>query len=215
MGREAGRPSGDRVVKIEKTFEIKRPRGDVWDKLNDVRFVAECLPGASIVGELGENRYKGKMSVKVGPMAANFNGEIAIESHREDWNCVVSGKGADSGSGSRASGSMRYSLADGSSPASTRVDIVSDINLAGPLAQFGKGPIVQEIANRITAAFAANFESRLTAEAPESGAAAASPAASTPPPQQSLDAGGLLWAVLRDRLRSFIRGLLGRSSTRS
>lgn len=199
-------------MKIEKSFEIKQPRGHVWDRLNDVRFVAECLPGASIVSELGENRYKGKMSVKVGPMAAAFTGDIAVDSHRENWSCVVSGKGADSGSGSRASGSMTYSLADGSSPASTRVDIVSDINLAGPLAQFSKGPIVQEIANRITAAFVANFESRLAAGAPASDAAAASPATSTPPQQQSLDAGGLLWAVLRDRLRSFFRGLFGRSS---
>jgi carbon monoxide dehydrogenase subunit G len=36
-------------VKIEKSFEIRQPRGHVWDKLNDVEFVAECLPGASIV----------------------------------------------------------------------------------------------------------------------------------------------------------------------
>ena len=199
-------------MKIEKTFEIKQPREHVWDRMNDVRFVAECLPGASIVSELGENRYKGKMSVKVGPMAATFSGDIAIDSHRENWSCVVSGKGADSGSGSRASGSMSYSLADGSSPATTRVDVVSDINLAGPLAQFSKGAIVQEIANRITAAFIANFESKLTATTPGSGEMApASPAASASPKQQPLDAGGLLWGVLRDRLRSFFRGLFGKS----
>lgn len=200
-------------MKIEKSFEIKQPRERVWDKLNDVRFVAECLPGASIVDELGDNRYKGRMSVKVGPMAAAFNGEIALESHRDRWSGTVSGKGADAGSGSRASGSMSYSLSDGSSPATTKVDIVSDINLAGPLAQFSKGPIVQEIANRITAAFVANFESKLAVTAGGPDVAAASPAA--PQPQQSLDAGGLLWAVLRDRLRSFFRGLFGRSSARS
>ena len=199
-------------MKIERIIEIKQPRELVWDKLNDVRFVAECLPGASIVNDLGDNRYKGKMSVKVGPMAATFNGEIGIESHRETWSCVVSGKGADSGSGSRASGSMSYSLADGGSPSTTRVDIVSDINLAGPLAQFSKGPIVLEIANRITAAFVANFESRLMALAPGADAAVVSPAASALPQQQQLDAGGLLWAVLRDRLRSLFQSLFGRSS---
>ena len=198
-------------MKIEKSFEIKQPRDHVWDRLNDVHFVAECLPGASIVGELGDNRYKGKMSVKVGPMAATFSGDIAIESDRENWSCVVSGKGADSGSGSRASGSMTYSLADGSASATTKVNIVSDINLAGPLAQFSKGPIVQEIANRITAAFVANFESRLSTAAAGFETAAASPAAATPLQQHSLDAGGLLWAILRDRLRSILRGLFGKS----
>lgn len=202
-------------MKIEKTFEIKQPRGQVWDRMNDVRFVAECLPGASIVSELGENRYKGKMSVKVGPMAATFTGDVVIDSHRENWSCVVSGKGADSGSGSRASGSMTYSLADGRTAAATRVDIVSDINLAGPLAQFSKGPIVQEIANRITAAFVANFESRLSGSPGSGDTAVASATASASPQQQPLDAGGLLWAVLRDRLRSLFRGLFGNSSARS
>jgi carbon monoxide dehydrogenase subunit G len=153
------------------------------------------------------------MSVKVGPMAATFNGEIAIDSHRENWSGAVSAKGADSGSGSRASGSMRYSLGKGSSPATTRVDIASDINLAGPLAQFSKGPIVQEIANRITAAFVANFESRLAATSGGPDTAAAWPPA--PQRQQSLNAGGLLWAVLRDRLRSFFRRLFGWSSAQS
>jgi carbon monoxide dehydrogenase subunit G len=198
-------------MKIEKSFELKYPREQVWSKLNDVRFVAECLPGASIVGDLGENRYKGRMSVKVGPMAAAFNGEITIDSRKQDWTAVVSGKGADSGSSSRASGSMTYVLAEGTSPAATRVDIVSDINLAGPLAQFSKGAIVQDIANRITAAFVTNFESRL-AEQSSSGAAN-DPA----PPRQneSLDAGGLLWVVLRERLRTLFRGLFGRSSAGS
>jgi uncharacterized protein len=199
-------------MKIEKTFTIKQPRAHVWDRLNDVRFVADCLPGASIVGELGDNRYKGKMSVRVGPMAATFNGEISIDSQREQWRGVVSGKGADAGSGSRASGSLSYWLADDGSPATTRVETVSDVNLAGPLAQFSKGPIVQEIANRITTAFVSNFESRMTPPAAAEDAATAPPSTSVPPQQQSLDAGALLWAVLRSRMTSFFRKLFGRSS---
>jgi carbon monoxide dehydrogenase subunit G len=199
-------------MKVEKSFELKHPRDFVWSKLNDVPFVAECLPGASIVGDLGGNRYKGRMSVKVGPMAAAFSGEIAIESRKDEWTGVVSGKGADSGSSSRASGSMTYSLTEGAVPGVTRVDIVSDINLAGPLAQFSKGPIVQEIANRITAAFVANFESRLAAASASMDAGVVSPPAQT---AQSLDAGHLLWSMLRERVRAFFRGLFGRASAGS
>ena len=128
-------------MKIEKTFDLPHPRELVWSKLNDVHFVAQCLPGASIVEDRGNNNYKGRMAVKVGPMAASFDGDIAIDSRRDDWTAVVSGKGSDTRSSSRASGSMTYKLADGASPGSTRVEVVSDINLAGPLAQFGKGGI--------------------------------------------------------------------------
>ncbi len=201
-------------MRIEKSFQIKAPREHVWTMLNDVRLVAECLPGAAIIGELGDNRYKGRMSVKVGPMAAAFNGEIGIDSRKQDWTGVVSGKGADSGSSSRASGAMTYTLADGSTPASTRVDIVSEVNLAGPLAQFSKGQIVQEIANRITAAFVANFEARIALPAGQvdrPALTASAPPASPPhQPASQLDAGGLLWAVLRERVRAFFRRLLGR-----
>jgi hypothetical protein len=146
-------------------------------------------------------------------MAASFLGDIEIKGEPDNWRAVVSGKGADSGSGSRASGSMTYSLASGASAASTRVDIVSDINLAGALAQFSKGPIVQEIANRITAAFVANFESKLAAASPAPELASSSAPVVQEP--QSFDAGGLIWAVMRDRFREFFRGLFGRSSARS
>ena len=201
-------------MKLEKTFEIASPRHRVWNKFNDVHFIAECLPGAAIVGDLGDNRYKGRMSVKVGPMAAAFEGEVSVESRAQDWTGVVSGKGADAGSSSRATGTMTYVLADGATAGATRVDIVSHINLAGPLAQFGKGPIVQEIANRITTAFVANFEARLAASP---AASVDANAASSAPPQaaQPLDAGSLLISVLRARLHAFFRGLFGRSAAGS
>src|SRR5690606_4845620 len=133
------------------------PRDVVWRGMNDVHVVAQCLPGASIVEDIGDNRYKGRMLVKVGPMAATFDGQIAIESRPQEWTAVVSGRGADTRSSSRASGSMTYRLADGTTPGATRVDVVSNINLAGPLAQFGKSSVIQEVANRITAEFMRNF----------------------------------------------------------
>jgi carbon monoxide dehydrogenase subunit G len=187
-------------MKIEKSFELNHPREFVWDKMNDVYLVAQCLPGASIVEQLDGDRYKGRMSVKVGPMAAAFDGEIAIESRPADWTAVVSGKGADSRSSSRASGSMTYRLTGGV-PGATRVEVVSDINLAGSLAQFGKGAIMQEIANRITAEFVRNFEQALSAVP----GIASAEAGASPPPAQSLDAGNLLWSVLRDRFFALFR----------
>jgi uncharacterized protein len=187
-------------MKIEKSFDLNHARKFVWDRMNDVYFVADCLPGASIVEKLGDNSYKGRMSVKVGPMAAAFDGEITIESRPQDWTAIVSGKGADTRSSSRASGGMTYRLADGSAPGSTRVEVVSDINLAGPLAQFGKGAIIQEVANRITAEFVKNFELALSAApaVPQAASAVARP-------PRSLDAGNLLWSVLRARFFALFR----------
>jgi carbon-monoxide dehydrogenase small subunit len=148
------------------------------------------------------------MSVKVGPMAANFDGEIAIETQPQQWTGFVSGQGADARSSSRATGSLTYRLGE-RAPEGTDVSIVADFNLAGALAQFGKGPIIQEVANRITAAFVQNFEAKLAAVPAASGGAAASAAPAQP---NTLNAGGLFWSILRDRIVAFLRGLIPGSS---
>jgi uncharacterized protein len=188
-------------MKIEKNFQLQHPREFVWSRMNDVHFVAQCLPGASIVEDLGEHRYKGRLSVKVGPMAAAFDGEVTIESQPLEWTAVVSGKGADARSSSRATGAMTYRLTEGSSPGATRVDVASDINLAGPLAQFGKGAVMQEVANRITAEFVRNFEQALSAAPGEAQARAVDSTV----PSQPLDAGNLLWSIIRERFLALFR----------
>jgi carbon monoxide dehydrogenase subunit G len=188
-------------MKIEKNFQLQHPREFVWSRMNDVHFVAQCLPGALIVEDLGEHRYKGRLSVKVGPMAASFDGEVCIESRPQEWTAVVSGKGADVRSSSRATGAMTYRLTEGISPGATRVDVASDINLAGPLAQFSKGAVMQEVANRITAEFVRNFEQALCAAPGEAQPGAAVSAA----PNQPLDAGNLLWSIIRERFLALFR----------
>lgn len=190
-------------MKFERSFELAYPPELVWTKMNDVHFVAQCLPGASIIEELGENRYKGRMSVKVGPMVAAFTGDVAIDSRPAEWTAVVSGKGADARSSSRASGSMTYKLSRGRAPDATEVDVVSEIVLAGALAQFGKSAIIQDIANRITDEFLKNFKEGL---APAHASASAGPPTQAP---QSLDAAGLLWSSLKRWVRNLIRKLFG------
>jgi carbon-monoxide dehydrogenase small subunit len=209
-------------MKIEKSFDIDRQLEAVWDAFGDVHFVAACLPGASITEDLGGGNYKGKFALKLGPMAASFGGDVAIARKREEWTAIVSGKGADQRSGSRASGSMTYRLSSGEGGAATRVDVVSEINLAGALAQFGKAGVIQEVALRLTNEFVRNFEAKLEAAAPvgsgsdaPSGVSSASAGASnnsdaTQTPE-ALDAGNLLWAILRDKIVGLFKRLMGKT----
>src|SRR3954453_19090223 len=53
------------AMKIEKSFQISRPRETVWDAFADVRLVADCLPGASITEDLGGGNYKGNFAIKL------------------------------------------------------------------------------------------------------------------------------------------------------
>lgn len=189
-------------MKIAKNFDLSYPRDVVWQRMCDVNLVAQCLPGASIVDDLGDDRYKGKFSVKVGPMAASFLGDVSIQRNVAEWTAAVTGKGTDARSGSRATGGMTYRLAALDSNR-TQVDVECEFNLAGALAQFGKTAIIQEIANRITSEFVRNFEISLSA------AADAAPASESPPTARDLDVGSLFWSIARDRVTTYFRRLFG------
>ena len=62
-------------VKIEKTFPLAAPPAAAWALLQDIRAVAECMPGARITEQIDATHYKGQVSVKLGPAAAQFAGE--------------------------------------------------------------------------------------------------------------------------------------------
>jgi uncharacterized protein len=208
-------------MEINKSFELTYAPELVWDALADVHLVAECLPGASIIGDLGQDRYKGRFSVKLGPLAAAFEGEVAIERRPEERAGTVSGKGIDKGSSSRASGALRYRVAPADLPGCARVDVVCEVTLAGALAQFGKAAVIREIANRITAEFAHNVEARLAASAASASTAIEASASSVPKSAAvgsaapaPFDAGRLVWSMLKNRVLAFLRALFGRSARR-
>jgi aerobic carbon-monoxide dehydrogenase small subunit len=68
------------------------------------------------------------------------------------------------------------------------------------LAQFGRPGLVQDIAGRLTAAFAENLEARLSA----------GDDAAAPPLVRELNAGSLITTALLGRVRDFIRKIFGR-----
>src|SRR3970040_1336041 len=64
---------------IEKRFAVAAPVGAVWDFLTDPRRVARCLPGAAITEQLDERTWGGTITVKVGPVTANYRGKLRFE----------------------------------------------------------------------------------------------------------------------------------------
>ena len=71
------------------------------------------------------------------------------------------GKGTDKRGGSRSKLVLDYRLAE--VPGGTRVDVDADIQLVGPIAQFGRTGIVTETANILIRQFVQNVEAKLAA----------------------------------------------------
>jgi carbon-monoxide dehydrogenase small subunit len=92
---------------------------------------------------------------------------------------------------SPARGEIAFALA-ATPDGATRVDVSIGFSLAGPLAQFGRGAIVNDLAERLTAAFARNLDARLRR----------ADAGAPPPPAAELHAGALILSVLWRHLKA-------------
>jgi carbon-monoxide dehydrogenase small subunit len=209
-------------LEIKQTFTVARPLPEVWALFQDVPTVAGCMPGAELIADKGDGLYQGKVSIKLGPFGAAFEGEAKVTPDEANHTGHVEGKGTDKRGGSRSKLVMDYRLAE--VPGGTSVDVVADIQLVGPIAQFGRTGIVNETANVLIRQFVQNVEAKLAASAPpadvaaepavatSSVAAAASPSLSPRPAPASAPANSIsVFSLLGAVIASWFRRLFGRS----
>jgi carbon-monoxide dehydrogenase small subunit len=186
---------------IRDTFEVARPPDDVWALLKDIAQVAPCMPGVAVTSLAGD-RLDGRIAVKLGPINAAFGGTARVAYDDARRRGMIVGSGRDRLTGSRAGADIVFALVPGGDAASTRVDIAVRARLSGPLAQFSRAGIVEDVARRLIRTFAENLEHQLSGHAiahdRSTGAA-------------SLNVGSLLFAAWRARLRGWIARLFGRT----
>ena len=187
-------------VSFDQNFVVGYPRQQVWEMFGRVRDVAACLPGASLTGEPTSEHVEGQIRVKVGPIAAEFRGEAEIERDESSYSGKITGAGNAVRSNSTTRGMISYRLLSAGDGQSTEVAVTIGYTLTGMLAQFGRPSIVQDVAARLTAAFAQNLEARL-------GGKAASDLSSG---DGGMDAGLLIFSALARRLQELF-GRLFRS----
>jgi len=142
------------------TFSVRAPQQAVWEFLLDVYEVAPCVSGAEILEELGADHYKGAVTVKLGPAQVSYRGELQVERDSDGRAITLRAKGAGLRGMGRATATIiaRLSENDGE----TRVDVNSQVDVAGRVAQFGRG-IIKDVATRQNTRFAACLESKLLA----------------------------------------------------
>jgi aerobic carbon-monoxide dehydrogenase small subunit len=197
-GTADARPGPQTVLR--QSFTVDHPRERVFAFFGRLEEVVACMPGAALAEPRRDGHLKGRLRVRLGPIAADFAGEADVERDLARQSGVIRGQGRDSRTGSSAIGEVSYVLVDEQAGAATRVEIEIGYALRGALAQFGRPAIVNDLAERLTAAFAQNVEARLSGKANSSAATAPS----------ELNAGSLILAVIRTRIRRFLARLLGR-----
>jgi carbon monoxide dehydrogenase subunit G len=140
-----------RGMRLENAFSVPAPVEQAWSVLLDVERVATCLPGASIEGADGAE-FAGAMTVKLGPVTSRYGGTVRIE--RADAvarHAVLRAQARDA----RGDGTAAATIATRLEPEGdgTRVHVVTDLQLSGPAAQFGRG-VMQDVSRKLMAEFA-------------------------------------------------------------
>ncbi len=188
-------------MEFDNSFEVPLPPDKAWPVLMDIRRIAPCMPGAELTEVVDDKTYKGKIGVRLGPVALTFAGTVAFEevdnaAHRA--RVKAQGTDAKGRGGANATASFRLEP----SGAGSKVLVHTDLSLSGAVAQYGRGVgMIQATAAQIINQFAGNLKAQLAtvpaAAASVGGATSAPPAAARPISGLALMAKVLWDAIVR------------------
>jgi len=158
---------------IKNEFEVAEPVDKVWEFFENIPQVAACLPGAELTEDLGGDKYKGKVAVRMGPVRLQFAGTADITERDEAAKrVVVQASGADEKGRGQASMVVTATLARAGR--GTKVGVSQDLQLSGAAAQYGRG-MISDVSAVLMRDFSANMQDRIErierGESPEMDAA--------------------------------------------
>jgi uncharacterized protein len=200
-------------VLIENTFTVTAPVDFLWRYLLDVERIAPCMPGAELTEIVDEQNWKGKLSMKFGPVAMSFAGTVTMESRDDaEHRVVLAAKGVEAKGKGAATAKVTSWLEPGEGGADTTIHMQADITLSGAAAQLSRG-LLPEISKKLTQQFADCLQSSMT-EA-DDGAVRSDPAANERPATTAKPVGGIglglgaIWALIA----GFFKRLFGGGTT--
>src|SRR6478672_8498961 len=159
---------------IKNEFEVAEPVEKVWKFFDNIPQVAACLPGAELTEDLGDDKYKGKVAVRMGPVRLQFAGTADITERDEAARrVVVHASGADEKGRGQANMVVTATLVKAGR--GTKVGVTQDLQLSGAAAQYGRG-MISDVTAVLMRDFSTNMAARIdAAERGEAAQAAAAP----------------------------------------
>ena len=147
---------------IKNEFEVAEPVEKVWQFFDNIPQVAACLPGAELTEDLGDDKYKGKVAVRMGPVRLQFAGTADITERDEAAKrVVVHASGADEKGRGQASMVVTATLTRaGPGNRGTKVGVSQDLQLSGAAAQYGRG-MISDVTAVLMRDFSANMQDRI------------------------------------------------------
>ena len=141
-------------MEFDNTFEVPLPPAEAWAVLMDIERIAPCMPGAELTEVVDENTYKGKISVRLGPVALTFAGVVEFEERDNATHTArVKAQGTDAKGRGGANATASFRLEP--MPTGSKVLVHTNLTLSGSVAQYGRGVgMIQATASALMKQFA-------------------------------------------------------------
>ena len=169
-------------MELTNEFVIDRAVDETWEILNDLEFIAPCMPGAQLQ-EIEGDEYRGVVKIKVGPITAQYKGKASfVEQDAENKVAKLKAEGRDPRQGN-ANAMVTAKMAP-AGEGQTTVNIHTDLGLSGKIASFGRGAI-EDVSKKILGQFTENLREKLEETTAEE--ETAEPATAAPSPQPAAE----------------------------
>ena len=122
-------------MKLSGTQVIPASRQAVWKGLNDPQILQQCIPGCNKITTTSPTEMKATVTIAVGPVKANFSGQVTLSELKPPESYRISGKG-EGGFAGFATGSAIVKLTP-LGPNETQMDYDVDAQIGGKLAMLG------------------------------------------------------------------------------
>ena len=149
-------------MEFTNKFRVPLPLEEAWQLMLDVPRIMPCLPGARLTEVLGPDKYRGSVTVKLGPIKLSFDGKAELI-RKDDVNHIAWLEGSGTDPKGRGTAESKFSFALQTVDGGTTVTVTTQLQLSGAVAQYGRGSgMIAEVVSHILAEFERNLASSLS-----------------------------------------------------
>lgn len=157
-------------MELKGEYRIPAPREQVWTMLNDPAVLRVCIPGCESLEGNPADGFAARVTTKVGPVKATFNGNVTLSNVKPPESYTISGEGKGGVAGFAKGGADVHLAPDGSG---TLLTYTVNAQVGGKLAQLGSRLIdstSKKLADQFFSTFAEKAGAGAPVEAPPPGA---------------------------------------------
>lgn len=148
-------------MEMSGEYRIAAPREVVWAALNDPEILRQAIPGCDSIDKTSDTDMTAKVTAKVGPVRASFEGKVTLSDLDPPNGYRISGEGKGGPAGF-AKGGANVRLEQDGDGTLLKYDV--DATVGGKLAQLG-ARLIDGTARKMAADFFARFGEIVAAQA--------------------------------------------------